>query len=340
MSAGAPTVLLTGATGFVGSALEPALRAAGWRVRCMTRDAERARARAPQLEWVQGDVDDEASCLHALKNCEAALYLVHGMCEGADYHARELAAADNFQRAAALAGVNRIVYLGGVAPSEADAAEHLSPHLRSRLDVGEALRAGAVPTVELRASMIVGHGSLSWLMVRDLAARLPFMVLPRWLKSRTEPVAIDDVVVALVSALSMPLGGSESFDLPGPEILSGRDILDQSAEVLGVGRPFTLEVPLLSPQLSSHWVRFVTRAEWAVAREIVAGLREDLVARDDHFWKRIGHETRLTFKQAALRALDQERDADEIRGTWGALERARGVGRRTTQGAVTPAQSN
>ena len=147
-----------------------------------------------------------ASCARALDGCGAALYLVHGIGEGPDrhYQGRERAAASTFAQAAAQAGVGRIVYLGGVAPPRGHGG---SEHLRSRLDVGEALRAGRVQTIELRASMIVGFGSLSWLIVRDLAARLPVMVLPRWLKSRTQPVAIDDVVIALVRALDLPLTG-------------------------------------------------------------------------------------------------------------------------------------
>ncbi|MBK6849083.1 MAG: NAD(P)H-binding protein [Proteobacteria bacterium] len=203
------SLLLTGATGFVGGAARPALAGEGWRVRCLTRAAARAQQRDPTLDWVQGDVSDPASCARALDGCQAALYLVHGIGEGRDYHRHEVRAASTFAQAAAAAGVERIVYLGGVAPTGAGSA-----HLRSRLDVGEALRAGPVKTIELRASMIVGHGSLSWLIVRDLAARLPFMVLPRWLKSRTQPVAIDDVVVALLRALELPLAASAWFDIP------------------------------------------------------------------------------------------------------------------------------
>lgn len=152
--------------------------------------------REPDYEWLQGDVADRDSCARALEGCQAALYLVHGIGEGENYHRREVTAAKTFAKAAAAAGVERIVYLVGVAPQGAG-----SEHLRSRLEVGEALRAGPVETLELRASMIIGHDSLSWLIVRDLAARLPFMLLPRWLDSRTQSVAIDDVVIALVRAL-------------------------------------------------------------------------------------------------------------------------------------------
>jgi uncharacterized protein YbjT (DUF2867 family) len=319
------SLLLTGATGFVGGAVRPALARAGWRVRCLTRDAARAREREPALDWVQGDVADPAACARALDGCEAALYLVHGIGEGANYHRQEVTAARTFANAAAAAGVARIVYLGGVAPIGTGSA-----HLRSRLEVGEALRAGPVTTLELRASMIVGHGSLSWLIVRDLAARLPFMVLPRWLKSRTQPVAIDDVVTALVRALELPLVASAWFDLPGPVTLSGKEILEETARVMGLRRPRMLEVPLLSPRLSSLWVRFVTRARWSVAREVVIGLTEDLLARDDRFWRLIGHPQRKSFAEAARLALDAERAGGRVRGVWGAIERLRGL----SQGAA------
>jgi len=318
----ARTLLLTGATGFVGGAVRPALARAGWHVRCLTRNAARARARAAGLDWVEGDVGDPASCARALDGCSAAVYLVHGIGEGADYHGRERAAASTFAQAAAQAGVGRIVYLGGVAPASRRGG---SEHLRSRLDVGAALRAGPVQTIELRASMIVGFGSLSWLIVRDLAARLPVMVLPRWLQSRTQPVAIDDVVIALGRALDLPLTGSAWFDLPGPVTLSGKEILEETTRIMGLEHPRMIEVPLLSPHLSSLWVRFVTRAKWSVAREVVIGLTEDLLAADDRFWRLIDHPDRLPFADAARRALDAERSQRPVPGPWGAIERARGL---------------
>jgi uncharacterized protein YbjT (DUF2867 family) len=325
VSARRRSLLLTGATGFVGGAVRPALAAAGWRVRCLTRDAARARERAPDLDWVEGDVNDQSSCARALDGCQSALYLVHGIGEGSAYHEHEVRAAGNFSKAAAAAGVERIVYLGGVAPGGT-----ASEHLRSRLDVGEVLRSGPVKTVELRASMIVGHGSLSWLIVRDLAARLPVMILPRWLKSRTEPVAIEDVVIALVRALDLPLEASSWFDLPGPEMLSGKEILEATSRALGLRRPRMIEVPLLSPRLSSLWVRFVTRAKWSVAREVVVGLTEDLLARHDRFWQLIDHPQRLTFADAARVAIDAERREGPVTGAWGAVERTRRLSERRT----------
>ncbi len=310
-------ILLTGATGFVGRAVWQPLAAAGWTVHGLTRNAARARARRPTLEWREGDVGDGPSCERALAGCDAALYLVHSMGEGRGFHSRELAAAGTFARAAGRAGVRRIVYLGGVAPSEG-----ASEHLRSRLDVGAALRAGPVETLELRASMIIGHGSQSWLMVRDLAARLPVMVLPRWLSSRTQPVAIDDVTVALVRALNFAMDGSAWFDLPGPEVLSGKEILEQAAGAMGLPAPRSVSVPLLSPALSSLWIRLVTRARWTVARELVTGLTGDVLAKDARFWEAIGHESRQPFREAARRALEREARGPPPGGTWAAVERA------------------
>lgn len=318
MTTQARTVLLTGATGFVGRAARVPLAQAGWRVRCATRDVTRARRRVPEAEWVALDVSDERSVAAAVEGCDAALYLVHGMAShAADFRSAEIRQAENFRTAAERAGLGRIVYLGGVA-----APRDASEHLRSREEVGEVLRGGAVSTLELRASMIVGHGSLSWLIVRDLAARLPVMVLPRWLESRTQPVAIADVVAALLGALTLEHSGSAWYDVPGPEILSGREILERTADVIGLRRPVMIEVPFLTPRLSSHWVRFVTRAEWAVAREIVVGLKTDLIAKDDRFWSAIGHRDLMRFEAAAAAALAEERAEGPVPGVWGAVERA------------------
>ncbi|MGY8777986.1 MAG: CPBP family glutamic-type intramembrane protease [Longimicrobiales bacterium] len=341
MSPPSSTVLLTGATGFVGRNVHDALIEAGWRVRCATRTVAAAKERWPNREWVTLSVSDPNSVRAALTGCDAAIYLIHGMAtHGEDFRQAEVRQARTFASEAEAAGLNRIVYLGGVAAPSEEASEHLL----SREEVGEALRAGAVPTVELRASMIVGEGSLSWLIVRDLAARLPLMILPSWLTSRTEPVAIEDVVVALVRSTKMEISGSAWFDVPGPEVLSGREILQRTATALGVRAPLMIQVPFLSPGLSSHWVRFVTRADWSVAREIVVGLKTDLIARDNLFWDRIGHETQFTFDEAARKTLDVEAKGPRLLGFWGTVERVlvqlgRLSGPQRTQPATTSNQN-
>jgi uncharacterized protein YbjT (DUF2867 family) len=209
-------VLLTGATGFIGQHLHPALVRAGHRVRCLTRSPERSRARWPDRDWVGGDVGEPKGLARAMEGCAAACYLVHGMAAARPGWAdEELRWAEDFAEAAGQAGVRRVVYLGGVAPRGEP-----SEHLRSRLETGEALRTGPVPCLELRAGMIVGAGSASWTIVRDLAARLPGMVLPAWLAHRSEPVAVDDVVAALVAGLRIALlaapGGTSRAPRPCP----------------------------------------------------------------------------------------------------------------------------
>ena len=297
-------MLVTGASGFVGRRLAPVLQAAGWRVRCLSRDAATAARRWPQQTWVEADLSSADGLAQALDGCQFAFYLVHSLGDGtAELVERERARARAFALAAERAGLERIVYLGGVAPQGSP-----SEHLRSRLEAGVELRAGNVPALELRAAMIVGYGSASWLIVRDLAARLPLMILPSWLRTSSQPIAIDDVVAALAVAAQLDdLRSSASYDLPGPDILTGRQILVETARALGHRRVITIEVPVLSPSLSSHWVRLVTRADWSVARELVLGLTHNLLARNADYWKLIGHPARLTFEAAARRAIDEER---------------------------------
>lgn len=264
------TVLLSGATGCVGQAMYPALRAAGHEVRCGSRSPERARARFPDREWVRLDVEDPATLPQALEGCAAALFLVHGMGEGGDYPDREARAAEAFARAAERANVQRVVYLGGPEP-----LGHGSRHLRSRLHTGQILRAGAVPCFELRAAMILGKGSAGWQMFRDLSRRLPAMVLPRWLTHASWPVALDDVVAAVLACLELPLEQAGWYDLPGPERVTYREMLRRCARAQGRS-PWMIGVPLLSPRLSSYWIAAVADADFNVARELVLGAIEDL----------------------------------------------------------------
>ena len=300
-------VLLTGATGFVGLHLYPVLAAAGMHVVCGSRHPEAARARFPSRDFRKLNVSDFDSVVNAMAGCDAAVYLVHSMADVKRYDREEERAAKNFLRAAEQAGIKRIVYLGGPMPKGKG-----SRHLRSRLRTGEILRSGKVSTVELQATMVVGPGSESWRMVRDLAARLPVMLLPQWLENRSQPIFIDDVTAAIRLALSMEQEGSVAYPLPGPETLSAREILRRTAQLMGLF-PHMFGVPVITPHLSSYWIALVTRANQRIARQLVEGLRSDLVAPDDGFWRHFPQHVRVPFDVAARRALRGEADTLSLR---------------------------
>jgi uncharacterized protein YbjT (DUF2867 family) len=299
------TCLVVGASGFVGRALVPALADAGEQVRATSRrPPDRAAAGAggrPGVTWMRCDVGDRDSVRAALQGVAWAYYLVHAMRGGErDFRRAERQGARNFVRAAEESGCKRIVYLGGVEPRGRP-----SEHLASRLEVGSILRSGKVPTIELRAAMIIGNGSISWQIVRDLAARLPIMILPRWLESRSRPIAIEDVVAALLEARRMPLERSEWFDVPGPEELSCREMLSAVGRLRGRRIPM-VPIPLLTPRVSALWLRFVTGAPYEVARELVLGLEDDLLPRDERFFEAAGCRPRVRFEDAARAALESE----------------------------------
>jgi uncharacterized protein YbjT (DUF2867 family) len=293
-------VLLTGATGFVGRHVLPALTEAGFAVRCASRRPSKAAADDDPVRWVELDVEREDTLGPALQGVRSVIFLVHGMGGSGDYERRERETATRFAREADRAGVRRIVYLGGVAPMGEP-----SKHLRSRLATGDILRKGPVPTVELRAGMVVGAGSESFRIVRDLAMRLPAMLLPSWLRTRSQPIAIEDVVVALVESLKIPDDLVGCYDLPGPETLTAKDILFRIARLRGM-QPWVLNVPVLSPGLSSYWLKLVTRANFGVAQQLVHGLTSDLISPDDGFWRLLPEHRRIAFDEAARRALHDE----------------------------------
>jgi uncharacterized protein YbjT (DUF2867 family) len=269
----------------------------------------------PGVSWRACDLLRPDTLSAALEGVGVAYFLVHSMGRGrADFGALERRAAEAFVDAAARAGLARIVYLGGPAPVGTP-----SEHLKSRLEVGEILRAGPVPTVELRASMVIGAGGASWQIVRDLALRLPVMVVPRWLRSRTRPVALADAIEALVSAADLPLVESAWFDIPGPEVLSGREILERIAALRGRKVPM-LEVPLLTPRLSALWLKLVTRTDFSVARELVMGLEHDLLSNDMRYWELIDHTDLVSFDDAARRALSAERAGAGLRNGLARIE--------------------
>jgi uncharacterized protein YbjT (DUF2867 family) len=267
-------ILLTGATGYVGGRLLQRFEEGGRPVRCLVRDRARFGERRSTTEVVTGDCLDEASLDRALDGVHSAYYLVHSMGAGAGFAEADRRAATNFGRAAARAGVRRIIYLGGLT----DASGSLSAHLKSRAETGEILRDSGVPVVEFRASIIIGAGSLSFEMVQALVERLPVMVCPRWVSTLTQPIAIADVVAYLESALDLPEGIRTIFEIGGPDTVSYGDMMRTYARLRGLRR-LLLPVPFLTPHLSGLWLALVTPSQARVGRALVEGLRNSTVVR-------------------------------------------------------------
>jgi uncharacterized protein YbjT (DUF2867 family) len=269
---GTRLLLVTGASGYVGGRLLRALAQRGERVRCLARRPEELRARvAPGVEVVGGDVLDAASLARALAGVDAAYYLVHGMGSPRDFREEDRRGAATFARAARDAGVRRLVYLGGLGT-----ATDLSPHLASRHEVGEILRASGVPTIELRASIILGSGSLSFEMLRALVERLPVLVTPRWVRQLTQPIAIEDVIAYLVAAPDVPAAGSVVVEVGGPDRVSYVDLMREHAAQRGLRR-LIVGVPVLTPRLSSLWLGLVTPVYARVGRKLIDSLRNETV---------------------------------------------------------------
>jgi uncharacterized protein YbjT (DUF2867 family) len=293
-------ILLTGATGYIGGRLAPRLLAAGHTVRCLVRDASRLRDRpwASQIEIVEGDVLAPATLPVALQGVETAYYLVHAMAGGGDFRAHDLQAARDFGRAAAAAGVRRIIYLGGLGDPGAD----LSEHLRSRQETGSALAAAGVPVTEFRAAVVVGAGSLGFEMIRYLTERLPVMICPRWVYTRVQPIAVDDALAYLVAALELPHENSGVVEIGGADVRTYGSMMTDYAAVRGLRRRL-VPVPVLTPLLSSYWVHFVTPIPDDIARPLIEGLRSEVVVRDDAARRLFPGISPVDYEAAVRRAL-------------------------------------
>src|SRR3954470_10505047 len=277
---GGPIILLTGGSGYVGGRLIPLLEQRRATLRCLARDPERMRSRVrPTTEVVRGDVLDRPTLDVALRGVHTAYYLVHLMSGSGskDFEREDRQAAVDFAGAARQAGVRRIIYLGGRGD---DTDPGLSPHLRSRHEVGKLLRDSGVETIEFRASMVVGAGSLSFDLMKSLTERLPVMLCPRWLTTPTQPIAVDDVLAYLLAAKDLPPGESRIFEIGSPDVTTYGDMIGEYARQKGLRR-WLISVPVLTPYLSSLWLGLVTPASFAVGRHLIEGWKSPTVVRDD-----------------------------------------------------------
>lgn len=266
--------LVTGATGYIGAQVVPALLDAGWRVRVLARHPENLEAEwRDRVEVVAGDATEEDDIAGALNGVRVAYYLLHSMNAGGDFRARDRELARTFADAARASGVSRIVYLSGLHPDD----EELSEHLASRVEVGETLLESGVPSAVLQAGVVLGDGSASFDMLRHLSERLPVAIGPKWLRNRIQPIAIDDVVHYLVAAAELPESVNRSIDIGMDEQLTYVEMMRRYAQVTGLLPRVVLTVPVLTPSLASHWVGLVTPVSNRIARPLVGSLIHDAV---------------------------------------------------------------
>ncbi len=305
-------ILVTGATGYVGGRLVPRLIEAGYRVCCLVRDPSRLQGRewVNQVEVTRGDVLSPASLADAMDGVSVVYYLVHSLGKGANFAELDIAAARNCSAAAKAAGVERIIYLGGLGDSAAD----LSPHLRSRHETGLALREPGVPVTEFRAAVIVGSGSLSFEMIRYLSERLPVMICPKWVYTRIQPIAIRNVIDYLMAAIECRDSLGRVIEIGGRDVLTYAEMMTRYARVRGLKR-LLIAVPVLTPKLSSYWVHLITPIPASIARPLIKGLFNEVVVHDDLAHRLFPEISPLDY-ETAVRLAFGKIDHNEVESSW------------------------
>ncbi len=299
-----PLILLTGGTGYVGGRMIPLLEKQAVRLRCLARTPDTMRSRVHAgTELVQGDVLDGASLDRALQGIQTAYYLVHLMSGSKNFEKEDRQAATNFAQAARNADVRRIIYLGGLGD---DADPKLSPHLRSRHEVGQILRNSGVETIEFRASLVIGTGSLSFDLVKSLTDRLPVMLCPRWLTTPTQPIAVDDVLAYLLAAKDLPPGDSRVYEVGSPDVTTYGGMIREYARQKGLRR-WLISVPVLTPYLSSLWLALVTPAAFEVGRHLIEGLKNPTVVQDNQALKTFSIRP-MSIREAIQKAVGSAKD--------------------------------
>lgn len=301
--------LVTGATGYIGGRLIVELLKHGYRVRVFARNASRLKYHPwiNQVEVCEGDAQDAAALERALEGTDVAYYLLHALMSKDNFEEQEAKMAQQFGEVAKNSKVQRIVYLGGIiAPNE-----KMSPHLEARAVTGQLLRESGVPTIELRAGVVIGSGSASFEMLRYLTERLPIMTVPKWVNARIQPIAVRDVLRYLVGAAALDPKINEAFDIGGPEVFTYKQMMEQFADAAGLPPRIIIPVPVLTPRLSSGWVGLVTPVPYTLAKRLVESLKNEVVAADDRIRKLIPDpEGGLThFKRAVQLALTKVKDA-------------------------------
>ena len=308
------SILVTGATGYVGGRLVPCLLRDGYQVRCFVRDAERLRAQpwGREVDVVVGDALEAETVPPAMAGIDAVYYLIHSLGSGEDGFAdRDRRAAANIRTAAEETGVDRIVYLGGMRPK----GERQSKHLQSRIETGDVLRDGTVPVTEFRAAQIVGSGSLSFELVRYLTERVPLMICPRWVHTPTQPIAIRNVLQYLIAALDQPRSAGKIIEIGGTDVFTYEEMFRQYAAIRGLKR-WIVNVPFLTPRLSSHWVGLVTPISNTIARPLIEGLDNEVVVDDPEVARTLFPDVDLLSFEAAVRLALRRVESDELPTVW------------------------